>query len=181
MVSGTFSKPSQQTTHPVLAKVVINDQSILAKFNYLHPQVDHDVKPLSDHFARLRKILTECKLICERAGIEPLLVFIPTKAHIDAPYTTEESGEWWLAVKQGQISRRGLLEQAVSEICAEIPLRCLRLTPAFENAAREGELLYYPFDTHWNSEGRQLAAEIVSSELAKISSESQQPATDKYQ
>jgi hypothetical protein len=35
----------------------------------------------------------------------------------------------------------------------------------FKNKAAEGHLLYYPFDTHWNVEGRRTAAAFIASHL----------------
>ena len=40
-------------------------------------------------------------------------------------------------------------------------LELIDLSPAFESAAKDGRFLYYPFDTHWNSEGREVAAAFV--------------------
>ena len=43
----------------------------------------------------------------------------------------------------------------------------LDLTPAFVAAAAQGELLYYPDDTHWTSAGHLRAAEAVWSYLSQ--------------
>jgi WD domain, G-beta repeat len=40
------------------------------------------------------------------------------------------------------------------------------LLPYFEQQAEVGSLLYYPFDTHWNAEGIQAAAEYIWKEWA---------------
>ncbi len=40
------------------------------------------------------------------------------------------------------------------------------LTPAFERAASEGALLYYPYDTHWTQAGHDLAAQVIAERLA---------------
>jgi hypothetical protein len=42
------------------------------------------------------------------------------------------------------------------------------LLPAFRHKAAQGELLYHPFDTHWNSAGRLAAAEVVGPFLATL-------------
>lgn len=40
--------------------------------------------------------------------------------------------------------------------------RLIDLTPAFEAAAAEERLLYYPYDTHWNQAGHDLAAQVIA-------------------
>ena len=47
-----------------------------------------------------------------------------------------------------------------------------RFLPAFRSLAREGKVLYYPFDTHWNPLGRRTAAEILAASLHEVRDES---------
>ena len=44
----------------------------------------------------------------------------------------------------------------------------LSLTPVFKAKAAGGMRLYYPLDAHWNSTGREVAAEFVAEELGKV-------------
>jgi SGNH hydrolase-like domain, acetyltransferase AlgX len=44
-------------------------------------------------------------------------------------------------------------------------MELIDLSPAFEAAASDGKMLYYPLDTHWNSEGREIAAGVVGTIL----------------
>jgi len=39
------------------------------------------------------------------------------------------------------------------------------LTPALVDAAKRGELTYYPDDVHWSPEGQKVAAEAINSYL----------------
>ena len=43
--------------------------------------------------------------------------------------------------------------------------------PAFEQAARQGKLVYYPLDLHWNEEGREIAASVTAEALRALPSE----------
>lgn len=45
--------------------------------------------------------------------------------------------------------------------------RLIDLTPAFEAAAAQERLLYYPYDTHWNQAGHDLAAMVIGEVLAQ--------------
>ena len=49
----------------------------------------------------------------------------------------------------------------------ELDLELIDLLPPFRKAAREGVLLYHPYDTHWNSAGRQRAAEHIATRLQR--------------
>ena len=52
----------------------------------------------------------------------------------------------------------------------------ISLRPAFEQAARQGKLVYYPLDMHWNEEGRKIAASVTAEALRALLSEKR----DKY-
>jgi len=154
-----------QPIHPDMVELELGDQRVVAKFGYNNELREPETLLQSEIFTHLREVLEEFKEVCAGPGIELIVLYIPTKAHIYAKYTTEKSGEPWLKIKHKQIAAQGWLEQSVSQLCAKIQVRWVSLTPAFEEAARNGELLFYPFDTHWNTEGRQLAAEVVASQL----------------
>jgi PAS domain S-box-containing protein len=49
----------------------------------------------------------------------------------------------------------------------------ISLYPAFKQAAQQGKLLYYPLDSHWNEEGRALAANVTAEALKAMHSKSQ--------
>jgi hypothetical protein len=44
----------------------------------------------------------------------------------------------------------------------------VNLLPPFKELARQGQVLYYPFDTHWNVSGRQAAVEVISKLFRKV-------------
>jgi SGNH hydrolase-like domain, acetyltransferase AlgX len=50
-------------------------------------------------------------------------------------------------------------------LAKQLNIPFIDLCPVFEASARDGKLLYYPFDTHWNSEGREVAAAFVAKTL----------------
>src|SRR4029078_6600136 len=52
-------------------------------------------------------------------------------------------------------------------LSSELHIKLASLTPVFEAAAKDGKSLYYPFDTHWNSTGREIAAAFMTSVLRK--------------
>jgi hypothetical protein len=79
-------------------------------------------------------------------------------------YSTEESGANWLAIRDEQVMAKANAEGAIITLGYELNMLLVDLSPSFEAAAREGKMLYYPMDSHWNSEGR----EVGAAEVAKI-------------
>ena len=92
-------------------------------------------------------------------------MFIPTKVHIYAQYSTDKSGENWLKIRQEQIAVKANIENALISLAEQLDIMLINLVPVFESLAREGKMLYYPFDTHWNSAGREIAARYVAEVL----------------
>jgi hypothetical protein len=50
----------------------------------------------------------------------------------------------------------------IGEAAIATGLRFVDLSPAFDAAAVNGELLYYTYDTHWNQAGHDLAGEVLA-------------------
>jgi SGNH hydrolase-like domain, acetyltransferase AlgX len=113
----------------------------------------------------LKELLVEFKSIAEENNIVPIVLFLPTKAHIYAEYSTPDSETNWMTIRDQQIAVKDHVATAVQTLCRETGIELISLVPTFERAASQGEFLYYPFDTHWNSEGRQLAASVVAETL----------------
>jgi hypothetical protein len=125
---------------------------------------------VSKEWVELRRILDEFKRLCIQHQITPLILFIPTDTHVYAEYSTLESGQNWLKIRDEQIAQKENIEQAMIKLSGDLNLTLLSLCPVFEATAREGKLLYDPLDTHWNSEGREVAARHVAEFLLKAAS-----------
>jgi hypothetical protein len=133
----------------------------------------HSEKPTDEllHSAEWRAfedVLRKFKRLSEEHEFVPIIVFIPLATEIYAKYSTLESGENWLRVRNSQIASTGNNERAARTLADEFAIPLIDLTPAFEEAARQGVLLYYPMDSHWNEKGRELAAEITARALKAI-------------
>jgi len=130
----------------------------------------------SEEGVELRKVLMEFKSVCIENHIAPIVVYIPIAAHIYAEYSTSESGTNWLKIRGEQIAAKANMENAMTHLVQELRIAFIDLVPAFEAAAQDGKLLYYPFDTHWNSEGRAVAAAYVADILRhKLETHSKAP------
>jgi PAS domain S-box-containing protein len=122
----------------------------------------------SPEWRALEKILIDFKNATEKRHIIPLLLYIPGATEIYAEYSTLESGGNWLRVRDSYIRTSGSKEEATQRVAAKVGIQLISLAPAFKQAARQGKFLYYPFDTHWNSEGREIAAQVTAAALMRL-------------
>ena len=118
-----------------------------------------------EEWRAFEKILLEFKAFCAEHGIVPIIVYVPTPAHIYAQFSTDASGQNWLESRDGQIAAKENTVNAVRRLTQKLGIALIDLSPRFELAAKEGKILYYPLDPHWNLEGRELAARFVADTL----------------
>ncbi|MBK9125976.1 MAG: hypothetical protein IPM16_23000 [Chloroflexi bacterium] len=112
------------------------------------------------------------------------IVFIPPKELVYARYIVEGDRQFVNAANQRIVTTTGgALTFAASPVDDEdayfdslyahrdliaalleerVGWRLIDLTPAFEAAAADERLLYYPYDTHWNQAGHDLAAQVIA-------------------
>jgi PAS domain S-box len=119
----------------------------------------------TEEWQQLKTILSNARHLSQNNGSSLILMYIPAAAHIYAQYSTEQSGEHWLKIRDQQIAAKNNTESAMKQIANELNIDLISLTPVLEEAARDGKLLYYPLDPHWNAEGTELAASFVAESL----------------
>jgi PAS domain S-box-containing protein len=122
----------------------------------------------SPEWRGLEKILIDFKNAAEKRHIIPLLLYIPGATEIYAEYSTLESGGRWLRVRDSYIRTSGSNEESTRRVAEKAGIQLISLAPAFKQAARQGKILYYPLDTHWNSEGREIAAQVTAAALMRL-------------
>jgi PAS domain S-box-containing protein len=119
----------------------------------------------SPEWRALENILREFKRVSERNDIVPIMVYLPTETEVYAQYTTRESGANWLSVRDSQIATSGNSEAAARKLADKLGIELISFLPAFQDAALHGKLVYYRLDSHWNTEGREIAATITAERL----------------
>ena len=132
---------------------------------YTYPPQSVDELLSSIEWQELRRVLKEFKELCAVDKIVPLLMNIPSKTRVYAKYSTERSGNDWLRIRDAQIVATENREKAILRLSEEIGLETLNLAPAFDMAAKTGNILFYPLGSHWNSKGREVAAAAVAERL----------------
>jgi lysophospholipase L1-like esterase len=103
-------------------------------------------------------ILQEFSRVAQASGAELLLFLIPDKAEVYA-------ADWEATQKAYDISTQewdpATPNSRIKDIAQRLGLRMLDPLPAFQQAASQGERLYYRQDGHWNARGHQLAAQLI--------------------
>jgi len=159
-LSGTDSK-----AHPDVAVLNLNGQYSRRRFFSLFSvKRDAHVQEMlgSWEWQRLKQILVEFRSVCVANNISPVIIYIPSDVHIYATYSTQDSGENWREQRDRQIALKDNAEKAMKQVAQELHVDMISLTPVFKAAANAGKMLYYSLDSHWNSEGRAVAAEYVA-------------------
>lgn len=117
------------------------------------------------------------------------LVFIPTKEQLYYRYIYQTERQWIrsaghkLVLAEENMIRmipQVILEEEEADFIAALygqyhavktlieskpGWRFIDLLPAFEAAAADGQLLYYPYDSHWNQAGHDLAAQVIAAAM----------------
>jgi len=151
-----------------LVALSLNGKVYESKFNYMNDgRSDAELLKTWD-WIHLREILGKFKELCVRNSIVPVVVFIPSKEHIYTQYSSQNSGINWLNIRDQQIRSAPNREMAMIRLCEDLQITLVDLVPWFDSLAKKGNLLYYPFDTHWNSEGRESAAAYIAGKLVEL-------------
>jgi PAS domain-containing protein len=118
-----------------------------------------------------QKILLALKQMCDEHGVVPVIVYVPVATEIYAEYSTSESGVNWLSIRDAEIATKTSNEEAARRVAANLGIQIISIRPAYERAAREGELLYYPLDSHWTEQGSGIAASVVADAIKTLDNE----------
>ena len=130
--------------------------------------------------------ILEMRALSEAAEARFLLVYVPVKAHVYLPHIGDPAilEQIFADVPKLAVAQDGYLQftdtfvtadqtlqhlddqaNLMAEFAVSHDISYLNLTLAFQQAAAEGEELYYPYDTHWNQQGHELAAQTIAGVL----------------
>ena len=139
--------------------------TVLVHFAYL-PERTHVGQLLaSEEWQRLRSILEEFSSLASELEVHLLVLYIPTKYQVYEPFLTEGTSAMLRKLALEQPEGTLAPNEALSKITSDLELETIDLLPLFREATSRGELLYHPFDSHWNAAGRQRAAEHITTRL----------------
>jgi len=118
-----------------------------------------------------QKILVAIKQLCDEHDVAPLILYVPVETEIYAEYSTSESCVNWLSLRDAEIATKTTNEEAARRIAANVGIQIISIRAAYERAAREGEFVYYPLDSHWTEQGREIAASVVADAIKALHNE----------
>ena len=143
----------------------------------------------SQNYRLVRETILQVEELSEAAEANFLLVYVPSKSHVYLPYLNdpETAAQVFTDVPVIELDDTGFLQfgnktatrelvrqhmddQAIllADFAAEQHISFLDLTSTFQKEAGTGAELYYPFDTHWNQLGHNLAAETISEYIKEM-------------
>jgi hypothetical protein len=144
--------------------------------------VNRETLETSQDYRLAKETILKIRNLSETAETHFLLVYVPSKEHIYLPYVKDadirarvfsdvptieldKAGFLQFTNEKAtpELTRKHIDDQAnlLADFAAANHIRFLNLTPVFQEEADTGAQLYYPFDTHWNQLGHDLAAETI--------------------
>jgi hypothetical protein len=154
-----------QETHPDLGNIRLNGHRVPMYFTYWNQPATSMQLLDSEVWKHIRSVIGEFKVLARQHTMTPVIVFIPTKIEVYGSLFDPQSGSRFLSKIPQQLQFEMNNSEALGAISKEQELLFVNLLPLFRDLAREGNLLYHPFDTHWNLAGRRAAAEAITKML----------------
>jgi hypothetical protein len=181
---------SQNYQYPIMVTINKNDLE-MAFFSYYVAwlSVDREAIESSQDYRLVRETILQAKELSEAAEARFLLVYVPSKEHVYLPLLNDqeilarvfadvptleldEAGFLQFTSERAtpELTRQHMDDQArlLADFAVENDIRFLDLTPLFQEEAGTGAELYYPFDTHWNQLGQDLAAGSINKYLKEL-------------
>jgi hypothetical protein len=150
-----------------IGAIRLNDRAIPMRFSYWNPKQSADELLNEKEWQSLKRVLAEMKSVTARHHVELVIVYIPSKLQVYGRHFVErESGAGFLRRIPDQLRYETNTLEAFTAVTKELGLEFVDLDTHFKRLAAEGELLFYPFDTHWNARGRELAADLLARHLS---------------
>jgi hypothetical protein len=137
----------------------------------------------SQNYRLVRETILQMQELSEAAEAKFLLVYVPSKSHVYLPYLNDPDtvAKVFTDVPKLELDDAGFIQFTNKAATAELThqymddqahlladfaedshIGFLDLTPILQEEAGTGTELYYPFDTHWNQLGHDLAAETIN-------------------
>ncbi|HEX6861348.1 MAG TPA: hypothetical protein VF414_00950, partial [Thermoanaerobaculia bacterium] len=117
----------------------------------------HRLTPAEERaLGEVRRVMGEARRLCRARGADFLVVFVPTKDRVYKRLCRFQPEAEPLRWESNDLPRR------IAAIAGETGASFLDLTPVFTERASQGEVLYFPRDSHWSPAGHALAAEAIA-------------------
>jgi hypothetical protein len=156
---------SKNQVHPDVGIIKLGGQNVPLLFMYWNSPMSVEEILSSDEGKILLDLIKEFKQITSQHSIIPIIVYIPTKLEVYGEFLSSLSGSRILSQLDNQLKVQYNTANAIADISRVADIRLINLLPYFGELAARGRLLYYPTDSHWNSNGREAAAEYIAATM----------------
>jgi hypothetical protein len=157
------------SVHPDLGLIVSRDRLLPMHVTYWNRPFSTQQLLESAEWQAIGRVLKDFQRVAAENGIVPAVLFIPKKAEVYGAFYSPRSGRKFLQRLSEHMRFKNNSHDAFLAIAEEAGIRTVDLLPKFRTLAGDGQVLYYPFDTHWNPAGRRAAAEVISTSLRELS------------
>lgn len=154
--------------HPDLGLVTLRDRLLPMQFRYWNQPLTTGQLLESEEWHAVGQVLKDFQQLAAEHGTVPVTLFIPKKVEVYGALYSPRSGHHFLQRIGEHMRFENNSHDAFLAIAEQAGIRAVDLLPAFRSLAREGKVLYYPFDTHWNPLGRRTAAEMLAASLREL-------------
>jgi hypothetical protein len=151
--------------HPDVGMIQLGGLLVPMYFNYWNQHATTTQLLEREEWKHIRTVIGQFKALSVQNMIIPIIVFIPTKLEVYGSLFDQQSGSRFLSRIHEQLQFDMNTSDALETISQEQKVQMVNLMPAFRGLARQGKVLYHPFDTHWNVTGRRAAAEALAKEV----------------
>lgn len=102
----------------------------------------------------LATILDTVKVEAVKTNTTVVVLYIPSKLELYAPYCTKKSGSRFTAIRDSLLPGSPTAETLLKLLARERGLLFVSTTPVLNKVMEEGSAPFYRYDTHWNEAGR---------------------------
>jgi len=131
-------------------------------YGFLNYCLENDPEEVQFGWRLLQDTLKKMKALAAKAGADLYIVFIPHMVQTSKTIyetTVRRLGHDPDDYDIEKPNRKLIL------LCANLQIDCLDLLPVFQKETAQGNVLYYPRDTHWTAEGHRIAAREIYEDL----------------
>jgi hypothetical protein len=130
-------------------------------FGYFNEEMSASRLLLKDEWRSLERIMSALKDMAASASVRLVFLLVPTKIQVYGRLASDRSNDGFKRRLTKQLAFETNFSEAFGVVASRLGLDYIDLLPIFRELAPNC-LLYSPFDTHWNINGRRVAAALVA-------------------
>ena len=153
---------STNYVHKDLGLVKAGNKNLKMAFGYYNENLNAKDLIKTKEWKDLHNILSKFNQLCIENKIIPIVLYIPSKIQVYGAMYQDESGNKFKNKIQEQLRYNYNSRDALYILSRNLEVDFIDLLPKFIENAKDDNLLYYQYDSHWNKHGRLLAANIIS-------------------